>query len=45
MTNEITRLENSAAKLSVTIDKKELQKRYTKIVSDFASKVQIKGFR
>jgi trigger factor len=42
---EITRLDNSAVKLTFTYENKDLRDKYKKIVSDFAKDLQIKGFR
>jgi trigger factor len=45
LTTKITNLEHSRIRLSVTIEKDELKKRYGKIVNDLAKQVQIPGFR
>jgi trigger factor len=42
---EITRLDNSAVKLTFTYENKDLRDKYKKIVDDFAKDLQIKGFR
>jgi trigger factor len=42
---EITRLDNSAVKLTFTYENEDLRDKYNKVVSDFAKDLQIKGFR
>jgi trigger factor len=41
----IEQLENSAVKLSVTIEQAEAKKAYTELLNTYAKKAQIKGFR
>jgi trigger factor len=42
---EITRLDNSAVKLTFTYENEDLRDKYNKVVGDFAKDLQIKGFR
>ena len=42
---EITRLEHSRVKLSLTIDKESAEKEYADILADYAKKAQMPGFR
>lgn len=42
---EITRLENSAVQLTVTVDKDDVRGQYDEIVTDYTRKVLIPGFR
>ncbi len=41
----IEKLENSAVKLSITVDKAESKKEYNSLISKYSKTVQIKGFR
>ena len=45
VTNEITKLENSAVKLTVTIGKKDVATEYNASVAKYAKNLQIPGFR
>ena len=45
VTNEITKLENSAVKLTVTIGKKDVATEYNTSVAKYAKNLQIPGFR
>ena len=45
VTKEITRLEKSNVKLSMTIPKEEIKSQYRDILRDYSQKVQIPGFR
>jgi trigger factor len=45
VTKEITRLEKSNARLSLTVPKDEVRSRYQKLLQDYAKNVQIPGFR
>jgi len=42
---EITPLDNSAVKLTLTVGKDEVQKKYKEVLSDYSKKVQLPGFR
>jgi trigger factor len=42
---EITRLEHSRVKLSITIDKDAAEKEYANLLADYAKKTQLPGFR
>lgn len=45
VTNEITKLENSAVKLTVTIAKKDVAASYNESITKYAKNIQIPGFR
>ncbi len=45
VTKEITKLENSAVKLTVTIGKKDVAAEYNESVAKYAKSIQIPGFR
>ena len=45
VTKEITKLENSAVKLTVTIGKKDVAAEYNESVTKYAKSIQIPGFR
>jgi trigger factor len=45
ITHEITKLERSSVKLSVTVSKEDVRSSYDVIVSQYAKKAQIPGFR
>ncbi|MBO5691648.1 MAG: trigger factor, partial [Spirochaetaceae bacterium] len=45
VTKEITKLENSAVKLTVTIPQKDVAAEYNESVAKYAKNVQIPGFR
>lgn len=45
VTNEITKLENSSVKLTVTVGKKDVAQEYNDIVAKYAKTIQIPGFR
>jgi trigger factor len=45
VTKEITRLEKSNVKLSLTVPKDEVRSQYQKLLADYAKNVQIPGFR
>ncbi len=42
---EITKLENSAVKLTVTVDKKDVRSEYNDLVGKYSKSIQIPGFR
>jgi len=45
VTKEITRLEKSSVKLSVTIGKDDVRSEYDKLLSEYTKNIQIPGFR
>jgi len=45
VTKEITRLEQSSVKLSITIGKDDVRSEYDKILSEYTRSIQIPGFR
>ena len=45
VTKEITRLEKSSVKLSLTVPRDEVRSQYQELINDFAKNVQIPGFR
>lgn len=45
VTKEITRLEHSSVKLTVTVDKTEVKAQYDDLLKGYAKNIQIKGFR
>lgn len=45
VTNEITKLENSAVKLTVTIAKKDVAASYDESITKYAKNIQVPGFR
>ncbi|NLM00197.1 MAG: trigger factor [Treponema sp.] len=45
VTSEITKLENSTVKLTVTVEKKDVAKSYDEILAKYAKTIQIPGFR
>ena len=45
VTKEITRLEKSSLKLSITVAKDDVRSEYDKILSNYAKSIQIPGFR
>ncbi|MDR0629401.1 MAG: trigger factor [Treponema sp.] len=45
ISKEITRLEHSALKITITVDKEELKAAYDQIVADYRKTLQIPGFR
>ena len=45
ITSEITRLEKSSVKLSLTVAKNELRSEYDKLIKEYTKSIQIPGFR
>jgi trigger factor len=45
VSKEITRLEHSSVKLSLTVDKDDVRSQYDELLSDYSKSIQLPGFR